>query len=81
MPANSELRQSIVDLVDEVLQERLVVGQQQGSESGTVAKMNDDGTVLVYTAAGVLISCGTPRVRAQGESVVVVTADSLHIAL
>lgn len=79
--ADHQLRQAIIDIVDEVLQERLVVSQQQGSESGTVAQMNDDGTVLVQTASGLLISCGTPRVRAQGEQVVVITADSVRIAL
>lgn len=81
MPANSPVRNAILDLIDEVLEERQTIQQDQGNESGIVTQMNSDGSVTVQTDTSGLVTCNTPVQRVPGQQVVVITAGTMKIAI
>lgn len=81
MPEGSPLRQAVKQLILDTLQEYSIVQQQNDNEQGTVASVNDDGSVNVATQSGLYQNVGTPVQRVVGESVVVVTADGVRVAI
>lgn len=71
----SLLREAVKKLIRETLDDNQVINQLTPNEQGTIAAVNDDGTVNVLTESGLYQSVGTPTTRSLNEQVIVVTAD------
>ena len=78
----SPLRQAINQLVQEVLTEMQQQTQQSDPATGTVASLNDDGTVNVALSDGTLIqNCGAAIQYTVGAQVIVITAQGVQTAV
>lgn len=78
----SPLRQAINDLVAEVLAEQQQQTQQSDPQTGTVASLNDDGTINVGLSDGTLIqNCGAAIQFTIGAQVIVITAQGVQTAV
>jgi len=81
MPEGSALRQAIKQLVQTTISELQQQTQNPQPEQGTVANVNDDGTVDVQGSTSFYASIGAAVVLTQGAQVLILTADGRRVAI
>lgn len=81
MPEGSPLREAFKKLISQTISEVQQQSFNSDPEIGTIASLNDDGTVNVQTSTGFYGSIGAAVQFVIGSQVLVITGDGKRVAI